>query len=62
MKYQIYLNKETSISINQLAEKNSTKPNTFIKKFLESFMRIYNSSAPTVEESLKKEILKNGDK
>ena len=62
MKYQIYLNKETSISINRLAEKNGTKPNTFIKKFLESFMRIYNASEPTVEESLKKEILRNGDK
>lgn len=54
MKYQIYLNKATSITINKLAEKNNDKPNTYIKKFLEAFMRIYNAT----EDQLQKELIK----
>lgn len=58
MKYQIYLKKDTSTLVNNLAEKNGEKPATFLKKFLESFMRIYSAT----ETQLKKEILSNGDK
>ena len=59
MKYQIYLKKDTSNLVNQLAEKNGEKPATFIKKFLESFMRIYSAT----EDQLKKEIMNDyGDK
>lgn len=57
MKYQVYLNKETSTLINGLAEKNNIKPNTFIKTFIEKFMRIYSAT----EEQVSKE-LSNGDK
>lgn len=55
MKYQIYLNKDTSILINELAEKSNSKPNTYIKKFLEAFMRIYKASENQVEKELIKE-------
>lgn len=54
MKYQIYLNKETSIIVNELASKNNDKPNTYIKKFIEAFMRIYKAS----ENQLQKELIK----
>lgn len=57
MKYQIYLNKETSITVNKLASKDGTKPNTYIKKFIESFMRIYNATESTIAKELA-----NGDK
>lgn len=40
MKYQIYLNKETSILFNKLAEKSDKKPATVIKQLLESFARL----------------------
>ena len=55
MKYQIYLNKETSITINELAQKDNSKPNTYIKKFLEAFMRIYKASEDQLVKELKKE-------
>lgn len=57
MKYQIYLNKETSMIINELAQKDNSKPNTFIKKFVEGFMRIYNAT----QDQVNKELI-NGDK
>lgn len=55
MKYQIYLNKDTSILINELAEKNNSKPNTYIKKFLEAFMRIYKASETQISKELENE-------
>ena len=50
MKYQIYLNKETSILFNKLAEKSDKKPATVIKQLLESFARL---SQPMEGELLK---------
>lgn len=35
MKYQIYLNKETTEVINTIAKASNTKPSTFIKDFIE---------------------------
>ena len=35
MKYQIYLNKETTELINYLAQKTNMKPSTFIKRMVE---------------------------
>lgn len=58
MKYQIYLNKETSMIVNDLAEKNGNKASTFIKRFLEGFMRIYSNT----EKEIEKEIQANGIK
>lgn len=52
MKYQVYLNKETSILINDLAERNNLKPNTFIKTFMEKFMKIYSATNDQLEREL----------
>ena len=62
MKYQIYLNKETSMLVNELAEKNKQeKPATFLKKFIESFMKIYKSTQEEVQATLE-DLKANGDK
>lgn len=50
MKYQIYLNKETSEIINKCAQKDGKKPSTFIKQMLESLFRIAKSSAIALEK------------
>jgi len=64
MKYQIYLNKETSDFINKASEQTKTKPATFIKKTLEGIftasMRAYeemekNFDLRGLENGLKKE-------
>lgn len=52
MKYQIYLNKDTSMLINELAEHESIKPATYIKKFIESFMRIYKGTNEAIQKEL----------
>lgn len=54
MKYQIYLNKETSELVNKFAEKDGKKPATFIKNMLESIIKIAQASARASEEELKK--------
>lgn len=62
MKYQIYLDKETSILVNDLAQKNNNKPSTFIKRFVEGFMKIYKASEGPIMEALEKEKIKDGNK
>lgn len=54
MKYQIYLNAETSEIINKMADKDNKKPNTFIKQMLESIMKIAKQTALATEEELNK--------
>lgn len=36
MKYQIYLNKETSELVNAISKLQGKKPNSFIKEFIEN--------------------------
>ena len=40
MKYQIYLNKDTSEIINAIAQKEGRKPASLIKEFMEEFFVI----------------------
>lgn len=53
MKYQIYLNKETSILINELAERNQEKPASIIKQLVEGFMRIAKATNDETNKVLK---------
>lgn len=53
MKYQIYLNQETSEIINKMAEKDEKKPSTFIKQMLESIMRIAKQTAIATDKEMK---------
>lgn len=57
MKYQVYLNKETSSFINKLAEKSNKKPNTCIKELIEQFV----SLSKPLESQILKEV-SNGRK
>jgi predicted DNA-binding protein len=45
MKYQIYLDKETSEAINLMAEHDNKRPNTFIKELVEAMVRIAKATA-----------------
>ena len=54
MKYQIYLNKDTSEIINKMADKDNLKPATFIKQMIESLMNIAKQSAFAAEKELEK--------
>lgn len=54
MKYQIYLNKDTSEIINKMAQKDNKKPATFIKQMLESLMNIAKQTAFATEKELSK--------
>lgn len=54
MKYQIYLNKETSELINKLAEKENMKPATAIKTILESVYKAAKTASVEIEKSFKK--------
>ena len=54
MKYQIYLNAETSEIINKMAEKDQKKPATFIKQMIESIMRVAKQTALATETEIKK--------
>lgn len=56
MKYQIYLNKETSDFISKLAEKEGKPSATIIKTFVEAFVKL---SKP-VEADILKEVAANG--
>jgi len=53
MKYQIYLNKDTSILINELAEKNGQKPASIIKQLVEGCMRIARTASQETEKIIK---------
>lgn len=53
MKYQIYLNKDTSILINELAEKNAMKPASIIKQLVEGCMRIARATTEETEKVIK---------
>lgn len=53
MKYQIYLNKDTSTLINDLAQKNNQKPATLIKQLVEGCMRIASATKEATENELK---------
>lgn len=53
MKYQIYLNKDTSILINELADKNQQKPATIIKQLVEGCMRIAKAANDESEKVIK---------
>lgn len=52
MKYQIYLKKDVSETINRIAERENKKSSTLIKQLIES---MFNISA-----QIEKEFLKNG--
>jgi len=56
MKYQIYLNKETTEFINKLAEKKSKPASTLIKALIEDFVKL---SKP-LEKDILKEMDNNG--
>lgn len=50
MKYQIYLNKETTEIVNYLANKNDMKPSTFIKLMVEGGIKAsYNFAKAKME-------------
>ena len=57
MKYQVYLNKETSAFINKLAETKGKKPNTCIKELMEAFALM---SKPLESQILKE--VSNGER
>lgn len=54
MKYQVYLNKETSEFINKYAEMDNKKPNTIIKELVESFANLSKPIEMKIFEELKK--------
>lgn len=54
MKYQVYLNKETSEFINKYAEIDGKKPNTIIKELVESFANLSKPIEVKIFEELKK--------
>ena len=60
MKYQIYLNKESSDYINAIAEHENKKPNTLIKELLESMLRIAVNTIETTNEEIKLHESKKG--
>lgn len=53
MKYQIYLNKETSTIIEKVAQTDNKKPNTLIKELLEGMFRIAQATAIQTEKEIK---------
>jgi hypothetical protein len=54
MKYQIYLNKETSELINKIAEREGLKPSTTIKRLLESVYNAAKVASFELEKKIKK--------
>lgn len=54
MKYQIYLNKDTSTIIEACALKDNKKPNTLIKELLESMFRIAQATANQTQMEINK--------
>lgn len=54
MKYQIYLNKEASDTINGMAQEQETKPNTLIKEMMESILAVFKATQEATEKEIKK--------
>lgn len=54
MKYQVYLNKETSEYINRIAEMNGLKPNSQIKQLIEVLIKESIESARRMEREFEK--------
>lgn len=52
MKYQIYLNKETSDFIERASQQEGIKPNTLIKQIVESITKITKATQKATEEAL----------
>ena len=60
MKYQVYLNKETSEIVNKIAEQNGIKPNTQIKQFMEVLIAESLASYKRFESEFERRNSKNG--
>ena len=53
MKYQIYLNKEASETINAMAQYDNKKPATLIKELMESMLRVAKATFEATEKEIK---------
>jgi predicted DNA-binding protein len=53
MKYQIYLNKDASELLNQMAKADNKKPATLIKELMESMLRVAKATFEATERELK---------
>jgi len=53
MRYQIYLNKETSEYVNKCAKQDGVKPATLLKSLLESMFKIAIATSQATEEEIK---------
>lgn len=63
MKYQIYLNKETSELLNSMAEQLKMKPSTFIKAFIEgSFNTLISMKEDSESVKMLLEAFKHGNR
>lgn len=60
MKYQIYLNKESSDYINIIAKHENKKPNTLIKELLESMLKVAIATAEETNNQIKLHDSKKG--
>lgn len=54
MKYQIYLNKQTSDIINAIAEKEGRRPVSLIKEFMEGFFDVAKAVRETMQDDKRK--------
>lgn len=61
MKYQVYLNKETSHFIELVAEQEGKKPNTVIKGFIEGLYKAGMMEADRLEAEMKAQMLKEAE-
>lgn len=59
MKYQIYLNKQTSLVVDRMAKNDGIKPATEIKQIVESIIRESIKAYDILEKSFKERALKN---
>ena len=59
MKYQIYLNKKTSIIIDRMAKNDGIKPATEIKKLVETIIQESVKAYEVLEKSFRERALKN---
>ena len=55
MKYQIYLNKKASATIEELSRFNGIKASTFIKQIMEQFADQAQAKMETIKENIIKE-------
>lgn len=60
MKYQIYLNKKTSIIIDKMAKNDGVRPATEIKKIVETIINESVKAYELLEKSFKERAMKNG--